>query len=68
MHLFSDSLLHVISEERLEPSSSSVPEIVLQPLICQILRGEGKREGSCLWLKLFQYIQIMTIHYSRDRD
>lgn len=56
------------SEERLEPSSSSVPERVLQPLGCQIFRGEGKREGSCLLLKLFQYTQIMTIHYSRDRD
>lgn len=56
------------SEERLGPSSSSVPERVLQPLGCQIFRGEGKREGSCLLLKLFQYIQIMTIHYSRDRD
>lgn len=56
------------SEERLEPSSSSVPERVLQPLGCQIFRGEGKRVGSCLLLKLFQYTQIMTIHYRRDRD
>lgn len=67
MHLFSDSLPCVI-QRRLEPVSSSVPERVLQPLCCQIFRGEGKREESYLLLKLFQYIQIMTIHYSRDRD
>lgn len=65
---YTPSQILCVIQRRLEPVSSSLPERVLWPLGCQIFRGEGKREESYLLLKLSQYIQIMTIHYSRDRD